>query len=172
MTSIPATASWSTTAHRRSGPGRAIIAIVVAALAGCRSGPAGDGDAAPGGAARPPLTNAEYEMAQLRALGAIGNGGPPAVVPDSLRTAPDLVLGETTRLIMPVTQPKARSGAAAGAGSPTMAVRPAPARTGPVQKVGSSYLGPGGVTSRRVGSIMLNSDGTTGQLIGNTIINH
>lgn len=171
MTSIPATASGSTAARGRSGPGRAIIVIVSAMLAACRSGPAGDGHAVPGGVVRPPLTNAEYEMAQLRSLGAVGDGGSPTFAPASVRTAPDLVPGETTRLIMPATQPKTRS-AAAGTGSAPVVVRPSPARSGPVQKVGSSYLGPGGVTSRRVGSIMLNSDGTTGQLIGNTIINH
>lgn len=144
----------------------ALAAMVAAALSACQSN---DVATVP---ARPAMTNAEYEMAQLRALGAVGEGRPSVLPPSSIRTAPDLVRGETTRLIRPEVRPVPRSPAAAGALPPSAAGRPVPGRIGPVQKVGSSYIGPGGATSRRVGSIMLNSDGTTGQLIGNTIINH
>ncbi|MEX1044810.1 MAG: hypothetical protein WEC73_01670 [Chthoniobacterales bacterium] len=144
----------------------ALAAVVAATLTACQSHQVA---MAP---ARPAMTNAEYEMAQLRALGAVGEGRPLVAPPSSVRTTPDLVRGETTRLVMPVVRPAPRSSTAVGTLPLSVAGRPAPGRTGPVQKVGSSYIGPGGVTSRRVGSIMLNSDGTTGQLIGNTIINH
>jgi hypothetical protein len=150
----------------------AILAVILTALTGCETGPASEARATISPAGRPQLTNAEYEIQQLRALGAIGDGHPAALPPPSVRPAPDLVRGETMRLIRPEVRPMPRSAAAAGALSPPVAEPPAPVRTGPVQKVGSTYLGPGGATSRRVGSIMLNSDGTTGQLIGNTIINH
>jgi len=153
-------------------PGAAILAVILTVLTGCETGPATEARATISPAGRPQLTNAEYEMQQLRALGAIGDGRPADLPPPSVRPAPDLARGETTRLILPQVQLVPRSTAAAGVSPPPVAGRPAPVRTGPVQKVGSTYLGPGGVTSRRVGSIMLNSDGTTGQLIGNTIINH
>jgi hypothetical protein len=149
-----------------------MVMVALAGLAGCRSIPADNGRRDPGEAGRPVMTNAEYETEQLRALGAVGEGRPPVVPPPSVRTAPDLVRDETTRPIRMELRPVPRSPAPAGALSPTVAGHPAPVRSGPVQKVGSTYLGPGGATSRRVGSIMLNSDGNTGQLIGNTIINH
>jgi len=144
----------------------ALAAMVAVTLSACQSNQVATVPT------RPTMTNAEYELAQLRALGAVGEGRPAVAPPSSFRTTPNLARGETTRLILPQAQPVPRSTAAAGVSSLPVAGRPAPVRTGPVQKVGSTYLGPGGATSRRVGSIMLNSDGTTGQLIGNTIINH
>jgi len=152
-----------------SAPG---IAVILAGLTGCAAGPAAEGFSSRGADGRPSLTNAEYEMQQLRALGAIGDARSAAPPPTPTRATPDLVRGDTFRLITPVRSNLPKPPAATGTPSATVVGPQATTRSGPVQKVGSSYIGPGGATSRRVGSIMLNSDGTTGQLIGNTIINH
>lgn len=116
---------------------------------------------------RPAMTNAEYEMSQLRALGAATDAevGDETVVArpfrdETVRSQPNLA--QPNRLLTPAPR------------TPTLPVVVAPgkatsSRTGPMQKAGAIYIGPGGASSRQVGAIMINSDGTTGQMIGNTI---
>jgi hypothetical protein len=113
------------------------------------------------------MTNAEYEKAQLRALGAAmdapikGSTTNIQLLRDNaIRTQPNP--GQPGRI---QTQTPRTLGSPA-----TIAPgKASPSRTGPVQKAGAIYIGPGGTSSRRVGAIMINSDGTTGQMIGNTI---
>lgn len=159
--------------NRPPGPGGPIPLLVVAAalatLTACQHNRPAAGDAP-----RPAMTNAEYEMAQLRALGAIDTGQGTMMARRPARAVPDPAARDTSRLIAPDWRPPLfRQTTTARGTLPAVPARQVWApRTGPVQKIGSSYIGPGGTTSRKVGAIMINSDGTTGQLIGNTIINH
>jgi hypothetical protein len=119
---------------------------------------------------RPAMTNAEYELAQLRALGA-ATDGPGGHETGDIRVVRDDAVQTRLNLAPPnrILTPAPGTPTSPGAVAPTTS---ASSRTGPVQKAGAIYIGPGGTSSRRVGAIMINSDGTTGQMIGNTIFNH
>lgn len=121
------------------------------------------------------MTNGEYELAQLRALGCVA-GGPLAVSPRGGRrgelpppmvpTMPVLESRVPPRSVLP--QNPATRGTPAVTSAPTSSA-PGPSRAIPVQRAGRTYYSPDGVSGQRVGRIMLNSDGTTGQVIGGTM---
>lgn len=146
------------------------IAACLAAT-GCQTPPPTE----PAAAQRPATTNQEYEFAQLRELGCAkpGTGGlNPEGLPDRAppRTQAPVPPVNETRLPMPPQTIMPRTTATPATSAAVSRSTTAPSTTGPVQRVGSTYIGSGGSMSRPVGAIMMNSDGTTGRLIGNTIV--
>lgn len=126
--------------------------------------------------ARPAVSNAEYERAQLKELGCISEA---ASAGSSRSTARRQSADET---VPPVPRSResnewpvpgllrTRMTDAASTSTSTLAHPASPPTSQPVQKMGSTYFTPSGGTSQKIGSIMFNSDGTSGTLIGNKIM--
>ncbi len=147
---------------------RSLAILSAVAAVGCQSVPPATDQAA----ARPPMTNLEYEFAQLRELGCIRprREDVPATPTRPPPRDAQRSLGDEARMMRPTPDPlPTRAAGPATIATTATSVRRSPAPLSPVQKIGSSYRGPGGSMSRPVGAILLNSDGTTGRRIGNTI---
>lgn len=142
------------------------------AATGCQTPPVTGPETTP----RTATTNQEYELAQLRELGCAkpGTGGlNPTGLPDRAPPRTQMPVPPVNEARLPVPPPQTITPRTTATPTTSAAVprsTTAPNTTGPVQRVGSTYMGAGGSMSRPVGAIMMNSDGTTGRLIGNTIV--
>lgn len=125
-----------------------------------------------------PQTNAEYERAQLLALGCatpLGGSRGSTLSPEARRRSDTVRMQRTAEsgpdIWRGVLPPSVQTPATATTSSSSVSPPPAGGEIRNVQRIGSSYIGPGGQTSTRIGGVMFNSDGTSGTLIGNTIFN-
>lgn len=120
------------------------------------------------------MTNSEYEYAQLRALGC-ADGGTRNQAAGTYRVDPRI---QTNRMPRRWGEPPAWPGVHPAPtvygtvpAGPGQATGPVASDSGArqVQRIGNTYMSPGGGTSQRIGGVMFNSDGSSGTLIGNTI---